>query len=94
MIPHDLGVIPDNVAVSLVNIVAEAGYSIGDIIQIAANGENNGGISITKTATNLTLRTGNSGYTDYVEGPGAAFDVTQLNAPNWNALVVATVYGA
>ncbi len=59
---HGLGVVPKIISSELVFLTAEAGYSVGDIVEWVFSDEASGntrGVSIVKDATNITVRYSN-----------------------------------
>lgn len=86
---HGLGVVPYFVGTELVCTVAEHGYSVGDIIELAPPGffgSLNNGLSLRKDATNILIRFGSAGgvflYVRLTDGVA----VTLTNA-NWRLVV-------
>ena len=66
---HGLGSIPDFCAVYLVCIASSQGFSVGDIIQISAQGNvdsGDEGTHIELTATTFIVRIGSNGPAEYV----------------------------
>lgn len=64
VIAHGLAAVPKLVTLELVCKSAEAGYSVGMVLNthiFADNGSANDGMSVVRDATNLTLRFGSSG---------------------------------
>ena len=86
---HGLGGVPRFITVDLVNVVAQAGYNPGDIIQISpiANptGDNEG-IAIKKDATNVTIYVASNGPGEYVSGNGSGGGNVLLSN-RWNMVV-------
>jgi len=83
-IPHGLGAVPDNVTFELICKVAEAGYSIGDIVELDAGPKkvNNSGMGFIKTSTDIKVRFGSTAKVfeavDFLTGMS-----TPLTNANW-----------
>lgn len=65
-VPHGLGSEPTLVTAYLVNLTAEAGYSVGDKVFVSLGSDNSSslpglGISVVPDATNLNIRMGSRG---------------------------------
>ncbi|HEX5362334.1 MAG TPA: hypothetical protein VFW49_14805 [Fluviicoccus sp.] len=87
---HGLGVAPKLVTAALVCTVAEAGYSVGDVLhQPPAPGSPTGyGMSLAYNSTNLTIRFASSAQVLYVmnKTTGAA---TNISLSNWKIIFYA-----
>jgi len=82
---HGLGSIPDFCAVYLVCIASFLGFSVGDIIQISAQGNvdsGDEGTHIELTATTFIVRIGSNGPAEYVRKNSFATAALSSNAFN------------
>jgi len=87
---HGLGVVPDTVSVFLICVATQAGYVVGDVLQIAFQGNTDGGdesTGIRIDATNLRVRIGESGPAEYIQASN--FAATALGALNFDMQVKA-----
>lgn len=90
---HGLGRVPGHVAVHLVCITAEAGYQVGDVIEVAPGADPDGnveGISIVKTTAQVIVRIARNGPTEYVYRSSG--DGTTLVAARWKMVIRAYKY--
>jgi hypothetical protein len=91
---HGLGVEPDIVQVYLECTSSNGGYSVGDIIQVAATSDPAGdteGIGILITSSAVEVRIGYNGIATYIEKTDTfgGYSTFVVNAANWDMYVVA-----
>lgn len=90
-LPHDLGASPKLVQLWLRCVVAEHGYSVGDLVQITNTADSIGSVagigwSVVPDATNINLRAGNTAFaTLIIKNTGAGTTVNTV--ANWRLIV-------
>jgi len=86
---HGLGGMPLFVTVDLVNVIADAGYSPGEVIQVSAGSNPDGfteGVGIKKSVTTVTIYLAQNGPDVYVRGDGSGSWLS-LTSANWLMVV-------
>jgi len=87
---HGFGAVPDFCAVYLVCVNTQNSYQVGDVLQIAFQGNTDGddeATGIRMDATNLTVRIGANGPCEYVKVND--FSVTPMGVFNFNMQIKA-----
>ena len=90
---HGLGSLPDFVTLELTCTSVEAGYLVGDIIEIAIASEPDGlneGVGVRKDATNLYIMVGDGGPAKVTNKSGGAG--TALTASKWTMVARAVKF--
>lgn len=90
-LPHGLGSVPKVATVELVCVVAEQGYSIGDVVQLHSGEQSSAtqdasGMSLRKSATTITVRFGSAGTALLITNATTGAGVGAVNA-NWRLVV-------
>lgn len=83
-VAHGLGVVPKNITVQLVCVTADAGYAVGDVVQVHTYYDaSNRGIAISADATNVYV--GFRTLPTIVSKDGSTS--TAITATSWRAVV-------
>lgn len=85
VLTHGLGVVPDFVSVELVCTTADAGYSVGQRIEVAFTAGSSTGVSVRKTSASVVVRVGSSGPAGYIRND--TFVSVGLTAASWSMVV-------